>query len=58
MMRKLLFDAGIFVNPVVPPAVPPEQTLIRTSFMATHTDPQLDFALEAFEKVGKKLGII
>ncbi len=58
MMRKLLFDAGIFVNPVVPPAVPPDQTLIRTSFMATHTDPQLDFALEAFEKVGKKLGII
>ena len=58
MMRKLLFDAGIFVNPVVPPAVPPDQTLIRTSFMATHTDPQLDFALETFEKVGKELGII
>ena len=58
MMRKFLFDAGIFVNPVVPPAVPPDQTLIRTSFMATHTDPQLDFALETFEKVGKKLGII
>ena len=58
LMRKLLFDAGIFVNPVVPPAVPPEQTLIRTSFMATHTDEQLDFALETFAKVGKKLGII
>ncbi|MDP8214919.1 MAG: pyridoxal phosphate-dependent aminotransferase family protein [Candidatus Euphemobacter frigidus] len=58
MMRKLLFDAGIFVNPVVPPAVPPEQALIRTSFMATHTDPQLDFALETFQKMGKKLGII
>ena len=58
MMRKMLFDAGIFVNPVVPPAVPPDQTLIRTSFMATHTDSQLDFALETFGKVGKKLGII
>ncbi len=58
IMRKLLLDAGIFVNPVVPPAVPPEQTLIRTSFMATHTDSQLDFALETFGKVGKKLGII
>lgn len=58
MMRKLLFDAGIFVNPVVPPAVPPDQSLIRTSFMATHTDRQLDFALETFEKVGKKLRII
>ncbi|MEA1927861.1 MAG: pyridoxal phosphate-dependent aminotransferase family protein [Candidatus Auribacterota bacterium] len=58
MMRKILFDAGIFVNPVVPPAVPPDQTLIRTSFMATHTDSQLDFALEIFEKAGKELGII
>lgn len=58
LMRKGLFDAGIFVNPVVPPAVPPDQTLIRTSFMATHTDSQLDYALEVFEKVGKSLGII
>lgn len=58
LMRKGLLDAGIFVNPVVPPAVPPDQTLIRTSFMATHTDDQLDFALETFGKVGKKLGII
>jgi len=58
MMRKILYDAGIFVNPVVPPAVPPDQTLIRTSFMATHTDPQLDFALEIFEKAGKELGVI
>jgi 8-amino-7-oxononanoate synthase len=58
MMRKILFDAGIFVNPVVPPAVPPDQTLIRTSFMATHTDSQLDFALEIFEKAGKELGVI
>lgn len=58
LMRKMLFDAGIFVNPVVPPAVPPDQTLIRTSFMATHTDRQLDFALAAFKKVGKALGII
>lgn len=58
MMRKILFDSGIFVNPVVPPAVPPDQTLIRTSFMATHTDSQLEFALETFEKAGKELGII
>ena len=58
MMRKILFDAGIFANPVVPPAVPPDQTLIRTSFMATHTDQQLDFALEIFEKAGKELGVI
>jgi 7-keto-8-aminopelargonate synthetase-like enzyme len=58
LMRKMLFDQGIFVNPVVPPAVPPDQALIRTSFMATHTDEQLDFALKTFAKVGKKMGII
>lgn len=58
LMRKMLFQEGIFVNPVVPPAVPPDQTLIRTSFMATHTDRQLDFALDTFARVGKKLGII
>ncbi|HOO77508.1 MAG TPA: aminotransferase class I/II-fold pyridoxal phosphate-dependent enzyme [bacterium] len=58
LMRKLLLDAGIFVNPVIPPAVPPDQTLIRTSFMATHTDAQLDFALETFGRIGKRLGVI
>ncbi len=58
LMRKFLFDAGIFVNPVVPPAVPPDQTLIRTRFMATHTDPQLDFALSVFEEIGRELDII
>ena len=58
LMRKMLFDEGIFVNPVVPPAVPPDQALIRTSFMATHTDEQLDFALKTFAKIGKRMGII
>jgi len=58
IMRKLLLDAGIFVNPVVPPAVPPDQTLIRTSFMATHTDKQLDHALETFARIGKQLEVI
>jgi len=55
---RMLTDDGIFVNPVVPPAVPPGQCLIRTSFMATHTLDQLDRALEAFYRIGKKLNKI
>ncbi len=57
-MCKLLEDEGVFVNPVVPPAVPQGDCLIRASLMATHTDKQIDFALEKFEKVGKILNII
>jgi len=53
-----LTDAGIFANPIVSPAVPPGHSLIRTSYTATHTDEQLDFVLETFAKVGKKLGVI
>jgi 8-amino-7-oxononanoate synthase len=53
-----LLDAGVFVNAVVPPAVPPGQTLMRTSYMATHTNEDLDFILAAFDKVGRKHGII
>ena len=53
-----LQDEGVFVNPVVTPAVPPGSAMIRTSYMATHTREHLDRALEAFEKVGRALGII
>ena len=55
---KALFEAGIFTNPVIPPAVEPGHALLRTSYMATHTDEQLDRVLDSFEKVGRKLGII
>jgi len=55
---KELFEAGIFVNAVVPPGVPPNQSMLRTSYMATHTDAHLDRVLETFEQVGKKLSII
>ena len=55
---KKLFDAGVFTNPVVPPAVPEGSCRLRTSFMATHTDEQLDFVLETVEAIGKKLGVI
>jgi len=57
-MCKLLFENGIFVNSVVSPAVPPGRELLRTSYMATHTEAQLDTVLWAFEKVGKQLGLI
>lgn len=57
-MWKQLDEEGVFINPVVPPAVPPNDTLIRTSFMATHTRAQLDEALEKFEKIGKRVGVI
>jgi len=55
---KELFEAGVYVNAVVPPAVPKGQSLVRTSYMATHTDEHLDRILEAFRKVGIKQGII
>ncbi len=55
---KGLFEAGVYVNAVVPPAVPKGQSLMRTSYMATHTDDHLDRILEAFRKVGIERGII
>ncbi|NLG96357.1 MAG: pyridoxal phosphate-dependent aminotransferase family protein [Chloroflexi bacterium] len=55
---RLLFDNGVFVNPVISPAVSPGHQLLRTSYMATHTDEQLDCVLEIFEKVGKQVGLI
>ncbi len=57
-MWKRLGEEGVFINPVVPPAVPPNSCLIRTSFMATHTREQLDFALEKFRLVGKEIKAI
>ncbi len=57
-MCMSLHREGVFVNPVISPAVPPGQALIRASFMANHTDEQLDYVLKAFEKVGRKLGVI
>ncbi|WP_273041273.1 aminotransferase class I/II-fold pyridoxal phosphate-dependent enzyme [Thermodesulfovibrio thiophilus] len=54
----MLQEEGIFANVAVSPAVPPGKALIRTSYMATHTDEHLDRVLEAFKKVGKALGVI
>ena len=55
---KELTDAGLFTNPIVSPAVPPGNALIRTSYTANHTDQQLERVLEIFYKAGKKFSII
>ncbi len=55
---KKLFKNGLFVNPIISPATPPGRQLLRTSYMATHTDQQLDQVLVILEKVGKELGLI
>lgn len=55
---KELFEAGVYANAVIPPAVPPGQSLLRTSYMASHTDDHLNQILDAFRKVGIKTGMI
>ena len=57
-MTMRLLEEGVFVNPVISPAVPPGQALIRTSYMATHERDHLDFALEGLAKVGREFDII
>ena len=56
--NRRLFEEGVFVNPVVPPAVPEGQSLLRTSYMATHTEEDLDTILRAFRRVGERLRIL
>jgi 8-amino-7-oxononanoate synthase len=58
IMAMMLQEEGVFANVAVSPAVPNGRALLRTSYMATHTDEHLDIVLKAFEKVGRKLGII
>jgi 7-keto-8-aminopelargonate synthetase-like enzyme len=57
-MGMMLQEEGVFANVAVSPAVPDGKALIRTSYMATHTEEQLDNVLGAFEKVGKQMGLI
>ena len=58
VMWRALYDAGVYTNPVIPPGVPPSKSLLRTSYMATHTDEQMDRVLTLFEQVGKEAGAI
>lgn len=55
---KGLMEEGVYTNPVIPPAVPSDRCLLRTSYMATHTQDQLDFCLDKFYKIGKKQKVI
>ena len=57
-MAMMLQEEGVFANVAVSPAVPNGRALIRTSYMATHTDEHLDIVLNAFEKIGRALGLI
>ncbi len=58
IFNQRIYEAGIFANPVMPPAVPSSACLIRTSYMATHDRGTLQEALDIFERVGTELGII
>jgi len=55
---KMLFEAGVYSNAVISPAVPSNSSRLRTSYIATHTQEQLDFVLEKFAQIGKQLAII
>lgn len=58
LVTRMVFDEGVFVNPVIPPACSPEDTLIRFSLMATHTKEQIDIAVDKLYKCFKQLGIL
>lgn len=58
LATRMIFDEGIFVTPVIPPAVPSQDTLIRFAIMATHTHEQIDFAVDKIYKTFKTLEIL
>ncbi|MGB0885278.1 MAG: aminotransferase class I/II-fold pyridoxal phosphate-dependent enzyme [Chitinophagales bacterium] len=55
---KMLYDEGIFVNAFIAPATPPGMQMLRTSYMASHTDEHIDYIIETFKKLGRQLGLI
>ena len=55
---KKLYDKGVFVNAFIPPGVPPNMSMMRTSYMATHEDEHLDAILNVFHEVGIELGLL
>ncbi len=55
---RRLHDEGIFTNPVIPPAVPPDEGMIRTSYMATHTFEELDKVVDVFARLGRAAGLL
>ena len=57
-VTRLAFDEGVFINPVIPPACAPQDTLVRFALMATHTKEQVDFAVDKLIKCFKKLDLL
>jgi 7-keto-8-aminopelargonate synthetase-like enzyme len=55
---RTLFDCGLFTNAVTQPAVPPGLDLIRTSYIASHTDEQIEHVLERFAEAGRRVGLL
>jgi len=58
IMWKALYDRGVFVNAFIPPGVPPNLSMLRTSYMATHEEEHLDKILDVFREAGRELGLI
>ena len=58
VVTKMAFDAGVFINPVIPPACAPQDTLVRFALMATHTEEQVERGVQALKKVFVDQGII
>lgn len=58
LVTKLAFDAGVFINPVIPPACAPQDTLVRMALMATHTEEQVERGVQILKKIFVDLGII
>ncbi|RME80081.1 MAG: 8-amino-7-oxononanoate synthase, partial [Caldilineae bacterium] len=58
LMTKYCQDHGVFVLPVLPPAVPPGTSRLRANVTAAHTIEDIDFALDVFEAAGKSVGLI
>ena len=58
LVTKLAFDAGVFINPVIPPACAPQDTLVRFALMATHTEEQVERGVQALARIFREQGII
>lgn len=58
LVTKLAYDAGVFINPVIPPACAPTDTLVRFALMATHTEEQVERGVQALTKIFVEQGII
>ena len=58
LVTKLAYEAGVFINPVIPPACAPQDTLVRFALMATHTEEQVERGVKALAKIFRDQGII